>query len=440
MPNNTLANSPESSPPVTSEKDAQQIWDQHSANPFNWPESKKWKIVLVAASVTLLTGINTTSIATPSHEITHKFHVSDAVFPNSVWLVTVWNIGSAFGPMVGLPLLENFGIRHGYLVNELSHPETRVTRTIAGVSGGTLQNAMVTFVADMWLTDKQRNLPITLYILVLTAGVSLGPAFGAISGSLYWRCNDHRLAKLNSAATQISISSLAYEAIMRPAYLLCSEPVVFFLMLWSAFSFGLVLMMTQSVAQVYSTNHGFSDPATGLVQIALFVGEAVGFLACLPQNAYYQRSATRNTVNVGVPIPEARLPLSILASLVGLAGGLFWYAWTSFAYIHWILPTIGLAFVGFGIMIIISTVGLYITDAYTKYAGSAIAAVVFGENMFAAWLPLATKAMYTNLGFRWASSLLGFVALVLTLAPILLLVKGETIRRRSKFISEASYT
>lgn len=118
MPNNTLANSSESSPPVTSEKAAQEIWDQHSANPFNWPESKKWKIVLVAASVTLLTGINTTSIATPSQDITTEFHVSDAGFPNSVWLVTVWNIGSAFGPMVGLPLLENFGIRNGYLVNE----------------------------------------------------------------------------------------------------------------------------------------------------------------------------------------------------------------------------------------------------------------------------------------------------------------------------------
>ena len=252
--------------------------------------------------------------------------------------------------------------------------------------------------------------------------------------------NDPRLAKLADEATQLSISSLTYEAVSRPAYLLCTEPVVFFLMLWSAFSFGLVFIMTQSVAQVYSTNYNFSDSASGLVQIAQFLGEAVGFFACLPQNAYYQRSAARNAVEVGVPIPEARLPLSIVASLIGLTGGLFWYAWSSFARVHWILPTIGLAIVGFGIMVIITTVSLYITDAYTKYAGSAIAAVVVGENMFAACLPLATKAMYTKLGFQWASSLLGFVALALTLAPILLLLKGETIRKRSKFIKEASYT
>lgn len=487
MPDNTLANSSVSLEPVTSEEVAQKVWDQHPANPFNWPESKKWKIVLLAASVTFLTGLNTTSIATPSQEIAKRYHVSDDGFPNSVWLVTVWNLGSAFGPMVGLPLLENFGIRDGYLVLyalfalmvipqavATNFATLLVTRTIAGIFGGILQNAMETFVADIWLTDKQRNFPVTLYILVLTGGVTLGPALGAISGSLSWRwvfyiqliilCslfpilvvvlketrgpvllsrharNNHRLAKLASEATRVSISSLTHEAISRPAYLLCSEPVVFFLMLWSAFSFGLVFMMTQSVAQVYSTNYDFSNPASGLVQIALFVGEAVGFLACLPQNAYYQRSAARNSVKVGVPIPEARLPLSILASLIGLAGGLFWYAWSSFAHIHWIMPTIGLAIVGFGIMVIITAVSMYITDAYTKYAGSAIAAVVFGENILAAVLPLATKAMYTNLGFQWASGLLGFVALALTLAPIVLLFKGQTIRKKSKFISEASYT
>lgn len=230
-----------------------------------------------------------------------------------------------------------------------------------------------------------------------------------------------------------------YEAITRPAYLLCTEPVVFFLMLWAAFCFGLVFISTQSVAQVYSTVYGFSNAAAGLIQLALLVGEIVGFFACLPQNSYYQRSAARNSVEAGVPIPEARLPLSIPASLIGLAGGLFWYGWASFPHVPWIVPTVGLGFIGFAIMVVINTVDLYIMDAYTKYAGSAVAAVSLGENLFAAWLPLSATAMYTNLGFQWASSLLGFVALALTLAPIFLLFKGASVRKKSKFISEASY-
>ena len=237
-----------------------------------------------------------------------------------------------------------------------------------------------------------------------------------------------------------SISTLLYEATTRPALLFCTEPVVFFLALWSAFSFGVVFISTQSVAQVYAANYGFSDSASGLIQIALFAGEVVGFFACLPQNRYYRRFAPRNSVGPGVAVPEARLPLSIPASLLGLAGGLFCYGWSAFPHVHWMIPSIGLALVGAGIMVIVTAVDRYITDAYAKYAGSAIAAVAFGENMFAAWLPLATTSMYTVLGFQWASSLLGFVALALSVFPICLLLKGEKIREKSKFMSAASHT
>ena len=251
---------------------------------------------------------------------------------------------------------------------------------------------------------------------------------------------DAKLAPAAKNQKRPRISALLSEAVTRPAHLLISEPVVFFLALWSSFAFGLVFISTQSVAQVYSTQYGFSDAASGLVQVALFAGEFIGFIACLPQNTYYQRSAMRNPVEPGIPIPEARLPLSIPASLIGLAGGLFIYAWTNFPSLHWMLPTIGLALVGFGIMAVVNTVSLYITDAYAKYAGSAIAAVAFGENNFAAWLPLAAKSMYTVLDFQWASSLLGFVALALSLAPIVLLFKGEKVRQKSKFINKASHT
>ncbi|ESZ92590.1 hypothetical protein SBOR_7007 [Sclerotinia borealis F-4128] len=53
----------------------------------------------------------------------------------------------------------------------------------------------------------------------------------------------------------------------------------------------------------------------------------------------------------------------------------------------------------------------------------------------------ASPALVTNLGFQfqWASSLLGFVALVLSLAPVLLLLKGKEIRKRSPSMKEATF-
>ncbi|KAL8710238.1 MAG: hypothetical protein Q9220_005169 [cf. Caloplaca sp. 1 TL-2023] len=404
MANSTSAKSPESPPSEEELTTARRAWQHHSANPYNWPESKKWSVIIIAAAVTFLIGMNATAPTTPSRAIAEQFHLNDATFPNSYWPVTVWNTAAAFGPMIGLPLLENFGIRNGFL-----------------------------FAADLWLADKDRNLPVTLYTYVYVAGVTLGPALGAVLSK-----QDTTVTKAANAIARPALPTLLYESLTRPARLLCTEPVVFSLTLWAAFCFGLVFIMTQSITQVYSTVYAFSDSSGGLVQISLFIGQTIGFLACLPQNAYYQRSAARNTAKPGTPIPEARLALSIPASLVGLAGGLFWYGWASLPLVHWILPTVGLAFVGFAIMVIITAVDLYINDAYTKYAGSAIAAVALGENLFAAWLPLAAKAMYTNLGFQWASSLLGFVALGLTLAPVGLIWKGETVRRKSRFIREAS--
>ncbi|KAK4539781.1 hypothetical protein LTR36_010369 [Oleoguttula mirabilis] len=52
---------------------------------------------------------------------------------------------------------------------------------------------------------------------------------------------------------------------------------------------------------------------------------------------------------------------------------------------------------------------------------------------------LAAPALYDNLGFNWASSLLGFIELVLSIAPVILLIKGSTIRQRSSFMSESTY-
>lgn len=122
-----------------------------------------------------------------------------------------------------------------------------------------------------------------------------------------------------------------------------------------------------------------------------------------------------------------------------MTGGMFIYAWTSYPDIPWIAPAIGLAMVGFGINIVCASIAQYLMDAYSKYAGSAIAAVAFGENVFSAFLPLAASSMYTNLGYQWASSLLAFLSFALACAPMVLLWKGPEIRARSPFIQEARY-
>jgi hypothetical protein len=98
---------------------------------------------------------------------------------------------------------------------------------------------------------------------------------------------------------------------------------------------------------------------------------------------------------------------------------------------------VGVGSVGQGIFSIYLVVINYLTDLYEKYAASGLSAASLGWNTFGAFLPLGSTSLYTNLGFPWASSLLGFIGLALTLAPVISILKGETIRARSPFINEA---
>lgn len=247
---------------------------------------------------------------------------------------------------------------------------------------------------------------------------------------------------VHNRAARDSIAKFLSEAVALPSFLLCTEPVVFFFTMLSALSYGLVFISTQSVTQVYTALYKWNEYQAGLVQASLILGELVGFFACLFQNKIYHdraRSTDADREGLESSIAESRLYVSIPGSFLGLTGGLFLYGWTSYASLPWILPSIGLAFVGFGSMTVMQAIMMYITDAYERYAASASAAVCFGENLFAAFLPLAASSMYTNLGYQWASSVLAFISLGMSFAPVILILKGREIRKRSPFMKRAMY-
>lgn len=75
----------------------------------------------------------------------------------------------------------------------------------------------------------------------------------------------------------------------------------------------------------------------------------------------------------------------------------------------------------------------YLTDAYKQHSASAQAAASTIRSIAAACLPLASGPMYGNLGIHWASSLLGFIALLMAIIPFVFIKYGDWIRRNSPF-------
>ena len=76
---------------------------------------------------------------------------------------------------------------------------------------------------------------------------------------------------------------------------------------------------------------------------------------------------------------------------------------------------------------------VYLMDVYTSSAASALAGNAFVRASLACALPLATNAMYTQLGVQWATSLLGFIVIAFAPCPVLFYIFGKKLRGWSKY-------
>ncbi|KIW65363.1 hypothetical protein PV04_07629 [Phialophora macrospora] len=460
-------------------------------NPYNWPASKKWAITAVGILATFTTILNGTMITVAHAAINDEFHVSDATFPHSYWPVTSWALGGGLSGLVILPLMEDFGVRPAFLTTYVvfilfiipqavatNFATLIVSRLFSGGCVSVLSNTAAALIGNIWEGDRARTIPMSLFVTLFLAGSSTGPVIaGVIFENLGWRWISymqiiwyaalfpiyvfffqesrgniilHRRAvklrrerggsgggHLRTAGVKTTLARKLAHSTRRPLRMLFTEPVLFTFTLWSSFMIGTVYLFTQSVEQVFSALYGWTASQAGYAQAAIVLGECVGWTGVLVSARLYFNSASRNVEVPGTPIPEARLYVSVAGSFVGVAGGMFVYGWTAWPSVPWIAPAMGLAMVGFGVEVVVLAIADYVVDAYAMYAGSAVAAVVLGENMFSAFLPLAAQAMYGTLGPRWASSLLGFLALVLSLAPVAILFWGPTLRQRSPFMKEA---
>lgn len=95
----------------------------------------------------------------------------------------------------------------------------------------------------------------------------------------------------------------------------------------------------------------------------------------------------------------------------------------------------GLPF-GVGFVLVFVALLNYLADAYEIFAASAMAATSCSRSIFGAVLPFAGLPMYNKLGIAWASSLLGFLSLAMTVVPFIFIGYGDRIRGCSRFCQE----
>lgn len=224
--------------------------------------------------------------------------------------------------------------------------------------------------------------------------------------------------------------------ILKPIRLLAVEPILFLMSLYMGFVYSILYMLFVSLPIIFGQHYGwleFTGNARGntyLPFLALFVGCAIMVFSLLTFLASFQAKLLART---GLDnCPETRLPAMMIGGVL-LPIGLFLTCWSAEYRVHWIVPCVGLAFVGAGMIGVFQASLIYVIDTYLLLAASAVAANTFLRSGMAAAFPLFTAAMFHNLGIQWAGTLLGCLACVLAPVPFVFYIWGDKIRAMSKF-------
>ncbi|EED16439.1 MFS multidrug transporter, putative [Talaromyces stipitatus ATCC 10500] len=235
--------------------------------------------------------------------------------------------------------------------------------------------------------------------------------------------------KVKADEDRQSIVQMISVSCYRPFHLLFTEPVVFFFSLWVSFSWAVLYLQLSSIPLVMKTSHHFTVAESGDVFTAISIGAILATLLSIYQEKLAIRFGKMSNT------PEGRLYFACIESIL-MPVGLFWFGWSSFPSVPWIVPTMAVACATMGIFSVYLAVFNYLADTYHRYASSAIAAQSCCRNLLGGVFPLVTNAMFNNLGFPAASSLLGGIGALLTIVPWVLVFYGPRIRARSKFASE----
>ncbi|KAI4107169.1 MAG: hypothetical protein L6R37_001746 [Teloschistes peruensis] len=457
-------------------------FDEHDPeNPMNWSTAKKVLVTFEICFLTWSVYIGSAIYSAGTETIVKDFGVSQV---KATLGLTLFVAGYGVGPMLWAPMSEIPMIgRNPVYIGTLivfvifQVPTALATnfamllcfRFLTGFIGSPVLAVGGASIGDMFAPNK-RAYGIGIWGIAAVCGPVLGPLVGGFAAQakgwswtiweLMWLSGfclvvlifflpetssanilyrrSRRLRKLTGIdnlkseaeieGEKMTLKDVALIAIVRPITLNFQEPMVFLLNLYIALIYGLLYIWFESFPIVFTGIYKFNLGEEGLA----FVGILVGAVIVIPPFFYYLYRYVEPQFNDrGELKPEIRLqPAFVGGFFIPIC--LFWFGWSARPSIHWIMPIIGSSYFAIGTFLLFNSVLNYLGDAYPEYAASVLAGNDFMRSSFGAGFPLFATAMYKNLGVGWASSLLGFLAIVFIPIPFVLYRYGEKLRKASK--------
>ena len=244
--------------------------------------------------------------------------------------------------------------------------------------------------------------------------------------------NHHLLAQSEIDQANMNARQVTFEALVRPFQMMFTDPAVGFTDFYISLVYGIYYSFFEGFPLVYIDIYHFNVGELGLTFLSISVALAIA----LPIYFYYiAYVATPDLLKNGLGRPEKRLiPALVTTPLIPI--GLFIFAWTSRASIHWIVSVIGVLISVIGIFIVFQCVFTYIPMIYPKYAASLFAGNDFARSSVAFAAILFGRPLYANLGIGPGTSLLAAFTVACCFGTFFLYYAGPQLRARSRFTAK----
>ena len=153
-------------------------------------------------------------------------------------------------------------------------------------------------------------------------------------------------------------------SLTRPWVLLFREPIVLLTSLYISIVYGTLYMFFAGFPIIFQVSRGWSQGIAGLPFVGVAIGVCCATLAAGVDNKRYVRLCAAVEAGGGAVEPEARLRTAMAGSVV-LPIGLFLFAWTTYLWVHWIVPVIGAMLFSCGLVMVFISLMSYLIDSCT---------------------------------------------------------------------------
>ncbi|KAJ9628578.1 hypothetical protein H2203_002479 [Taxawa tesnikishii (nom. ined.)] len=454
-------------------------------NPQAWSFGKK-------AFVTFLVCIYTTAVYTGSaivsasaEGIMERFHVGPTAASLTLSLyVLAYGIGPlVFSPLSEIPLI---GRNPPYMITFaifviLSVPTALVDnfagllvlRFLQGFFGSPCLATGGASLGDMYSLIKLPYV-LTLWAFAACVGPAMGPVISGFSVSAEnWRWSlweilwlagpvwlamfffmpetnpanillrrAQRLRKLTGDSrlkaqseidqSNLSFKDVAVESLVRPVQLMLFDPAIAYTDIYIALCYGIFYSFFEAFPIVYIGHYGFNLGEMGLAFLSITAGVLVSVAVYYAYLYWILEPSIRAH---GLGAPERRLVPALFSTFL-IPVGLFIFAWTSKASIHWIVSCIGVALFTVGLFVMFQCVFVYLPLTYPAYAASLFAGNDFLRSCVAAGSILYARPLFVNLRVGPGVSLLAALTAFMILGIFVLFFFGERLRAKSRFAAK----